>query len=721
MPEAPAKPTILIADDDFSMRLLATEALESAGFVVHAFESGEVALARFAGLRPDVALLDVMMPGLDGYETCRRIRAFPYGAAIPILMLTGLDDVGSIDEAYVAGATDFITKPVNYALLPYRVRYLLRAAGAFRKAREGELRLARAQRLARLAQWELDLEHDCFVWSVEAQEILGIPVAAADQGLLALTHWVHPADRERVEAVLASPAPHQVDFRMVLPDGRERFIHQDVEVVTELDGTGPKLVGAVQDMTERWLAERQITELSYYDTLTQLPNRVYVKQCLEQALARAEREEQSMAVLALDLDLFKRVNDMLGHAAGDNLLAEVAVRLRQCIRAPEPWGGGTGRCAAAEQRSAEALAARLGGDEFIVLLPGIRSSEEVAAVSRQILERLSDPYRLNGTEITLSTSIGIAVYPSDGTTAEDLFEHADAAMYHAKDRGRNNFQFFTTAIHDEAVRRVQIENRLFVSLSDGTVDPAIAGSRAGFSLHFQPKVTLTSRRVVGFEALVRWHCEELGTVSPAEFIPVAENTGLIVPLGRWILHDACRFGASLDDDLRVAVNISARQLREPDFVEMVTAVLESTGLPAQRLELEITEGVVMSDSADNLAALSQLKRLGVRIALDDFGTGYSSLSYLTRFPIDILKIDRSFVKDLGKTKSNAIVSAIIALARSLDVEVVVEGVETEEQLGFFSGSGDVEIQGYYFARPMPEASVAGWLRGQQALAVKRAS
>lgn len=720
MAEVRANPTILLADDDFSVRLLASEALENAGFVVHAFESGDVALGRFAALRPDAVLLDVIMPGMDGYETCRKMRALPCGGTIPILMLTGLGDVHSINEAYEAGATDFITKPVSYALLPYRVRYLLRAAAAFRKAREGELRLARTQRLARLAQWELDLETDRFTWSVEASEIFGIPPAQREQGLLALTRWVHPVDRERVEAVLASPAPHQVDFRLVLPDGRERFIHQDVEVVAELDGSGPKLVGAVQDMTERWLAERQVTELAYYDTLTRLPNRVYLKQSLEQALARSEREKQAMAVLALDLDLFKRVNDMLGHAAGDELLTDVAARLRQCAREPEPWARSAR--GSVEPRSAEPVVARLGGDEFVVLLPGIRAAEEVTTLARQILASLAEPYCLNGTEITLSTSIGIAMYPSDGSTAEDLFEHADAAMYHAKDRGRNNFQFFTPSIHVQAVRRVQIENRLFTSFADGAADLASAGGKAGFSLHFQPKVTLTSRRVVGFEALVRWQCDELGSVSPAEFIPVAEQTGLIVPLGRFILYEACRFGARFGEDaMRVAVNISARQLREPDFVEMVTEALESTGFPPERLELEITEGVVLSDGADNLAVLSQLKRLGVRIALDDFGTGYSSLSYLTRFPIDILKVDRSFVKDLGQAKSNAIVSAIIALARSLDVEVVVEGVETEEQLGFFSESGDVEIQGYYFARPMPEHAVEAWLREQRTRRVRRAS
>ena len=717
--EPTADPTfrhrILFVDDDLGMRILATEALEGAGFQVMEASSGEEALSLLQEGLPDAVLLDVIMSGIDGYETCRQLRLLPGGASTPVLIMTGLDDEEAIEEAYRAGATDFITKPIHYALLAHRLRYLMRASGAFREVRETAEQLARTQRLARLTQWQMCLRTGRFRWSDETATIFGLPPLSRVTSLDALTRWVHPEDRARVETTVRSGEAHRLEYRLKLPDGTERIIHQEAERITDERTGAMQLVGAVQDVTEWRLAERQVTKLAYFDSLTGLPNRAYLGAYVREAVAGAERHGHSMAVLALDLDLFKRVNDMLGHAAGDALLVEVASRLADSLCGGEgarPWESRTD----ASGGSAGILAARLGGDEFIVVLGRVRSPEEAAVVARRILDKLACSYQLEGTEVFVSSSIGIATYPENGRDVETLFENADAALYHAKDSGRNNFQFYSPVIHEKARRRVELEQGLRAALGHGIVsgNKASESARAQeLHLAFQPKVLMPSGRVVGVEALLRWTSPTLGVVPPVELIPVAEDTGLIVPLGEWVLRTACteakRWMGPGKEELAVAVNVSSRQFREPGFAARVGEILQETGFPPRLLEIEITEGVVMQDTAASHRTLSELKAIGTRIALDDFGTGYSSLSYLTRFAIDILKIDRSFIKGLGAKGSEAIISAIIALSRSLRLDLVAEGVETEEQVAFLETQGAIEIQGYYFAKPMSAEALEQWL------------
>ncbi len=433
--------------------------------------------------------------------------------------------------------------------------------------------------------------------------------------------------------------------------------------------------GLEAEIEERRRADERVVHMAHHDALTGLPNRALLTDRVGQAIARAQRSGDKLALLFLDIDRFKNINDSLGHAVGDQLLTAVAARLT------------------ASRRGVDTVA-RLGGDEFIVSLPDIAGATEAASVAGRILADLTKPFTVAGHELHADASIGIALYPDDGDTAETLVRNADTAMYHAKESGRANFQFFGRQMTERVRRRLTTENNL-----RGAVE------RGEFTLHFQPLVSLDSSQVVGAEALLRWPQSNHRLVSPSEFIPVAEDTGLIVPLGEWVLREACtrtQAWQTLHPGLRIAVNLSARQFRQRNLVDVVERVLRETGLAPGLLELELTESMLMQHAPETVSILARLDEIGVRLSIDDFGTGYSSLSYLKRFPIHALKIDRSFVRDIGTDPNDAaIVTAIVAMARSLDLNVTAEGVESHEQASFLRSLACDLAQGFYFGRPMP--------------------
>ena len=469
------RPTVMVVDDDLSLRTLVEAALQGAGFDVVEAVDGCEALSSFRHARPDIVLLDVVMPGIDGYQTCQQLRALPGGAVTPIVMMTGLDDIDSIERAYQAGATDFTTKPINGTLLVHRLRYLLRASDDALAANENAHRLGQAQRLARLVPWEYCPDTGLFWWSCEASEVLGIP-RPTNADLEAWLRWVHPDDRDQVSAELASGHPNKIEYRLVLQDGRELTVHQDADVVADPTSGHPKLIGAAQDVTERRQAEQRAARLAYYDSLTGLPNRALLSTYLGQVVANAQRYKYPMAVLAIDLDLFKRVNDMHGHAAGDALLAEAAQRIRDCLRT----GDAAFRFDADldDEQAGEGMAARLGGDEFVAVLPRLRSPEDAAIAAQRILDKLSASYSLDNTELLVSASVGIAVYPENGNDIDTLLRRADAAMYHAKESGRNNYQFYTPRMHADSKRRLDVEKRPSPGPRFG---PGFVGGREGFA------------------------------------------------------------------------------------------------------------------------------------------------------------------------------------------------------------------------------------------------
>ncbi len=681
------QPLILVVDDVATMRAVGADALQQSGFRVAEAADGDEAIRRFDELGPDLVLLDVEMPGRDGFETCRELRARPRGRHLPIVMMTSRDDLQAIHRAYEAGATDFVAKPVNWLILTHRIRYMLRLSELLSSYLDSEMRLAEAQRVARLGSLTLDLASGRLAGSEELYRIFDLPASGVLTGDL-LAARVQPEDAQSLRDALARAAedesrPIELELRVPLPNGDFRF----VQLKAEPSGRGDaRLVGAVQDVTERKRSEEAIRFLAYHDSLTRLGNRRLFKEHLKRSLARARRSGDLVSVLFVDLDHFKRINDTLGHEAGDLLLQRVSERMTKCVR--------DGDCVS-RAGDEDASVSRFGGDEFIILLDEARDEDAVARVAQRVLDVLSAPLLVRDRQITLSASIGIASAPRDADDAETLLRQADAAMYQAKRVGRNNFQFFRAGLELAGERRLALEGELRRALQSG-----------GIEVHYQPKVDLRSGATTGFEALARWHHPGLGSIPPLEFVSIAEEAGLIDALGEIVIRSACMQAQRWQDAgleaFRVSVNLSPQQIRSGRIVETVERILEETGASPALLDLEITESTLMENESSAVETLHRIKGIGITVSLDDFGTGYSSLSYLKRFPVDTVKIDRSFVRDIPEdADDSAITAAIISMAQALGLRIVAEGVETEQQRAFLSERGCDEMQGYLISPPVP--------------------
>jgi diguanylate cyclase (GGDEF)-like protein/PAS domain S-box-containing protein len=698
-------PVALVVDDDAMMRLLIRQTLERVGFACHETSSGEEALQRIGEAPVDIVLLDVMMPGLDGYTVCERLREIPAAAHVPVVMLTGLDDSESIDRAYEVGATDFISKPITWGVLGHRVRYVLRASRAFRDLAKHQASLESAQRLAHLGSWEWELQPNRTTWSSETFRILGLQPHTVEPSLDRFISHVHAEDRAWVQQALAELV-RTGEFsgrvvRLVRPDGSVR--HAQLQAMGTVDAAGTIIhaAGTIQDVTELKEAEQRIRYLAYFDGPTGLPNRQFFVERLTQALASARRHHRQLGVLSLDLDQFKRINDTLGHVVGNELLLEVARRLTATLRQDDFVSMGD-----AALQTGEGVA-RLDGDEFSLLISELAHYHDAAKVARRLLEELRKPFRVGGREVFVTASIGLALYPLDGEDADSLLKNAGAAMHFAKEQGRDNYQFYSRAMNATALEKLSMESQLRRALERGE-----------FLLHFQPKIRASTGRIVGLEALIRWRHPELGTVPPSQFIPVAEESGMIVPIGDWVLQAACAQNQAWQNDgyppVHVAVNIAMPQFRQGNLARSIADALQRTGLDPGLLEIELTESMLMQNVEATLDTLHQLRDMGVRLAIDDFGTGYSSLSYLKRFPLHTLKIDRSFVKDLPRDAEDAaITKAIIGMAHSLRLAVVAEGVETPEQLAFLRQHGCDDVQGFLFSRPVSAEDFGALLAAQE--------
>jgi len=678
--------TILVVDDDATARVLMRAALVKAGFDVRLAGGGQEGLELFRERPADLVMLDVDMPDLDGHEVCARLRA-EFGEQLPIVMVTGMDDLKSVERAYHSGATDFIAKPIHWALIGHRVRYLLRAAQTLLDLQTAEARNAAILNAIPDLLFELDIDGTYIDYHTPKSELLVappevfigktvaevLPPAAAAVCMSALQ-----AARERGSST-------GLQFELRLPTGTHWF---ELSVARKLVAAAqkPRFIVLSRDITERKEAENRIAQLAYIDSLTGLPNRRAFLERLGREVQRAQRSGHQLAVLFMDLDGFKSVNDSLGHFAGDQILQEAADRLTQALRPSDV----VSRITEAE---ADIELARLGGDEFTALIVDVERSEDVMAVADRIHAQMRVPYRVSGSEVLLTASIGIALFPEDGDDATALLEHADTAMYHAKQMGRDNGQFYRAALTEQARGRLELSTSLRLALE-----------RSEFHLVYQPQFDVRTRRVVAVEALIRWAHPVHGMIAPLDFIPLAEQTGLIVPIGEWVLRTACADAARWQragHRLSVAVNVSPIQFKDPQLVQTVREVLAQNGLASQMLVLELTESALMADDGATLATLNALRASGVQFALDDFGTGYSSLSYLRRVPLDNVKIDRSFVKDLPQDGGNlAIVRAILSLAGSLGFSVTAEGVETREQALALTEMQCGLLQGYFIGRPV---------------------
>ncbi|MEP7296923.1 MAG: EAL domain-containing protein [Burkholderiales bacterium] len=704
--DLPERPKVLLVDDDEVNLLLTSIALREQGFAITEATSGERAIELLGELQPDVVVLDALMPGLDGFETCRALRVMPGFESAPVLMLTGLDDDASITRAYEAGATDFFVKSTQWSLLAGRLRYLLRASRTRAELERSKSRLARAQDLARMGSFDWRRGHGGPVFSVEALRVFGL--GPHDRlAFRPLLRMLSVDERGGMTRVLREVMKHctvlATDIPATLHDGRQRIVHVEAEPEFNEQGALVGYSGIVQDVTDRRLAEDKIRHLANFDVLTGLPNRRQLIWRAERALEHGRRLNHQVALLLIDLDRFKIINDTLGHGAGDELLMEVARRLRSCVRhSDQVTESSIESLGSRSHRSLEAVG-RLGGDEFVALLPEVADERDAERVASRILDLMREPIFVGGQECFVTASVGIALYPRDGATVADLMRNSDVAMYSVKSTGRNSASLYRPALAGQGREKLELESALHKAIE-----------RDELVLHYQPKVDVRGAKMVGAEALMRWRRNGV-LVPPGDFIPMAEETGLIVPMSEWAIREAARQARIWQDSFgfvdSIAVNLPNRMFERTDLVEYIHNAVTTYGVPHHAIELEITETGLMKDLQNVIPSLHRLNEIGVEISIDDFGTGYSSLAYLTTLPISELKIDRSFVRDLGMTpQSSAVVTAIIALARSLGLRVIAEGVENLRQMEVLHRLGCGVMQGFLFSRPQPPEDIETWLQ-----------
>jgi diguanylate cyclase (GGDEF)-like protein/PAS domain S-box-containing protein len=639
----------------------------------------------------DVILLDLGLPDAQGMEAVRRARAA--APLTPLVVLTGLDDESVAAEALHGGAGDYLIKgEIETRGLMRSLRYAIE-----RQTLQQDLRAIQDRAIETL---------NCIGDAVACTDMSGT-ITFLNGAAEAMTGWLsseatgrpmmdvfHIVDGVTRQPVLTTKGPDTgwigavplpPDAVLIRRDGLETAVEDSVAPIHDRHGLPTGAVFVLRDATRTRALTREIIHAAEHDFLTGLPNRTLLHDRITQGIALARRHEVQITILFLDLDGFKHINDSLGHGVGDRLLQSVAKRLVLCVRGSD-------------------TVSRQGGDEFIVLLTEMREPEAAVASANRLLAAVAAPHFIDGHDLHVTASIGVSAYPYDGADAETLIKNADTAMYQAKADGRQGYQFFKPAMNIRAVERQSIEENLRRALD-----------RQEFVLHYQPKISLRTGAITGVEALLRWSHSLRGLVQPAQFIPIAEECGLILPIGAWVLREACMqaktwLAAGLPP-ATMAINVSAMEFQHPKFTESMFRIVHETGFDPAWLELELTESVLMKRAEASVAILKTLRNRGVKLAVDDFGTGYSSLSYLRQFPIDALKIDRSFVRQIGRDGNDtAIVTAVIGMARSLKLRVVAEGVETLEELSVLRAQQCDEVQGYYFSRPVPSQDLEGLLR-----------
>jgi diguanylate cyclase (GGDEF)-like protein len=671
---------ILLADDDATVRLLMHAALLKAGFQVTLACDGEEAVRLFEAAPADMVMLDVEMPGMDGYQVCSYLRT-KIGNELPIMMVTGMDDMQSIDRAFEAGATDFIAKPINWNLIAYRILYLrrgylnmlaLKAANARNKAIFSAIPDTMFILNGKAEVIDICSYSDSTPWLKANAENALTQSLPGDTAKL----YLEAADRARHQGTVES-----FEYPLTLANKKTRYYENRVAVID-----AQETLCLVRDITERKDSESKIFHLAYFDNLTGLPNRQSFMERLESEIKRAKYTGNKLAVLFLDLDGFKSINDTMGHTTGDTVLQSTAERLQSSTR-PSDFVSRNNL-----ERS-EVKLARLGGDEFTVVIPNLHRAEDALILAHRIREAMRRPFHLESRDVVLTASIGIALFPDDGDNAETLLKHADTAMYHAKSEGRDNCQFYNIALTLQAEKRMHLENDLRDALE-----------KQEFFLVYQPQFDIAAESFQSVEALIRWNHPKQGSISPLDFIPLAEENGLIIPIGEWVLRTACQDAARWHQQghcLEVAVNLSPLQIKNPGLVQSVLDILAETNFPPEKLVLEITEGALMEHNENTLSTLQALRNHNIQIALDDFGTGYSSMNYLKRLPINNLKVDQSFIHGLLDDDDNlAIVRAIISLSKNLGFTVTAEGIETLEQAQVLKHFGCETLQGFYFSKPI---------------------
>lgn len=711
-------PLVVILDDRATNRHIFTRLAQSIepGITVRAFEEPLAALDWVASNTPDLVITDFKMPNLDGASFTQFFRSLPGCADVPVMVITVYDERSFRLSALEAGATDFLHSPVDHGefvtrarnllklrkqqlLLESRANELQRELVQSEQSREAVLRDSR-DRLAQIIDSvpaivsAADHDGNCIFMNASHAKLHGVDSTEVAGKSTAEIYGEEGAERsrnlDRIVFDTKEPLP-PFEEEVVDPDGNRRVLLTTKTPLRNCDGEIATVLTTSVDITERKRAERHLVHLAHHDPLTDLPNRMLLTQKLGEELQAAKQHGSRFALHFLDLDRFKGINDVLGHSIGDRLLALVARQLKKAVRETD-------------------TVARLGGDEFAVVQTGIDGPEDAAELARRLITLTARAVRVEGRDIQASASVGVTLFPADGSDSDALLKNADLAMYQAKADGGNGFRFYSAEMQ---------RNALETSLLDTDLRQAIEQKQ--FVLHYQPQVDVKSGRIVGAEALVRWNRGSDSILLPAAFLSRAEENGLIVPINQWVLREACqeaqRWRRAGLPPVRIAVNLSPVQFRRQNIGRLITKTLQETGLEPWRLEVEITESIVMENTDALVRDFHRLRKLGVSLAIDDFGTGYSSFRYIKSFPIDRLKIDQSFIANIDKGSSDtAIIHAILGLAKSLGLTSIAEGVETEEQRAWLAGNGCDELQGYLFSRPVAADEFVELLRSDMQLA-----
>lgn len=670
---------ILIVDDDHVTRHMVSKILKNSNYNIFEATNGKEAIELYNTVSPHIILMDVMMPIMDGYAACNKIRESSDFLELPIIMLTGLDDVEAVKSALDSGATDFISKPINWVLFEQRVNYALHARNMHEELQNQQLMLTQAQDMAKLGSWELSLEDNTFLISEQLRSLLRLSPDENLEQLSSLVDFSHPSDKKTVRShiinAMTNGVGYKLEHRLICKNDTELYVLQHAELISDRSGHPTKIIGIVQDITELKSSQSIIHHQNHYDLLTDLPNRRFFTEKVIKNVIHSDSENNSVVVYMLTLDNIRNLSESLGYKATETILIAFATRLK-------------------ELESEDVVISRFNDNTFAIMSNHLDDFSHVTGMAESVLKLTTAPFCIDTHDIFISVSIGISIYPIDNNSAEATILGAENAMLNASKEGGGRYLFYSEHSNKQARERLEIENDMRKGIERGEFIP-----------YYQPQIDAQSGKITGFEALARWEHPSKGLIPPFKFIDIAEQTGLIIPLSKLIFEQAFAQTKKWSDEgigvFKVGINLSIKQFSGSDIFEEIQALLKKTGLSASQVDIEITESMAATKTGDIILALHQFKDVGMNISIDDFGTGYSSLSHIQNFPIDTIKIDRSFIIDIEGTGKGVIAKTIIAMSMSLGMDIIAEGVETTTQLDMLLAHGCNNIQGYYFSKPLP--------------------